>query len=264
MGETFCCMICRLLQARSAACIECGAPTMISLESGADALKYGNLSLQHSPTTRKEKIANAAGVIGIAAGYAGLVAGAALWWPAVPIILGAGAGGLGITAWRARDVTIAPVELLPAVTATDAVTRRGIARRLRGSGATLVEQHVIKRASGDVLLRHTRITPFLLVDVAGERVIIDGTVRITSGARTRALGRRDIVLEALGIPPNVPVHGVIETAVIREGDRVRVTGALAVEILPALAFHRDAGEANVMRGGPGRVVAIACEEGAAS
>ena len=63
---------------------------MISLETGSAALEYANLSLDNTPGTRKEKIANAATMVALLAGYAGIAVGATLWWPAVPIILGAG------------------------------------------------------------------------------------------------------------------------------------------------------------------------------
>jgi len=262
-------MICRLLQDRSAACVECGAATMISLERGADALKFGNISLHHTPTTRKEKIANAAGAIGIVAGYAGIIAGAALWWPAIPMILGAGVGGIGIASWRSRDVEIAQVELLPVSTPANAVEKHGVARKLSDSvksvvdGApVLVEQVVIKKPRGGVLLRRTNVVPFV-VDVDGERLVVAGTVRITSEIARQKLKKSDPIAAALGIPSSLPIAGALETARIRDGDRVRITGVLSVEMVPELAFHRDAGESNVMRGGSSAVVAIACQEGGA-
>lgn len=240
---------------------------MVSLERGAAALKFGNLSLHNTPTTRKEKLANAAGMIGIAAGYAGILAGATLWWPAIPLILGAGAGGLGVVAWRARDVDIAQVELLPIATARDAVTRPGIARKLSETArsaldgaSVLVEEVVIRKPRGGVLLRRVQAVPFV-VDADGERLVVTGALRITSGHARHRLRKADPIAAALGIPPALPVAGVLETARVQDGDRVRVTGALAVEMVPELAFHRDAGEATVMRGAAGAVVAIACERG---
>lgn len=256
-------MICRLLQERSPACVECGAATMVSLERGAEALKFGNLELHNSPTTRKEKLANAAGTIGIVAGYAGILAGAALWWPAIPLILGGGATGIGIAAWKTRDVDIAQVELLPA--AASGLEQHGIARKLSDSvksvvdGApVLVEEVVIRKHRGGVLMRRVTAVPFV-VD-AGQRLVVAGAVRVTSKPARQRLRRGDPVAAALGIPPAVPVAGVLETARVCDGDRVRVIGTLSIEMVPELAFHRDAGETNVMRGRPGAIVAIVVED----
>jgi hypothetical protein len=255
-------MICRLLQEQSAACVECGAATMVSLERGPDGLKFGNLSVKSSPTTRKEKIANAAGTIGIVAGYAGIIAGAALWWPAIPMILGVGVGGIGVAAWKARDVDIAQVDLLPVATASAAVEKRGIARKLSETvrsvidgSPVLVEEVVIRKPRGGVLMRRTRAAPFV-VDVDGERVIIVGALRITSKTVQHKLKKSDAIAAALGIPASLPVTGTLDIAQVRDGDRVRITGALSVEIVPELAFHRDAGEVTAMRGTPDAVVAI--------
>jgi hypothetical protein len=260
-------MICRLLQERSAACLECGAATMISLERGAEGLKFGNIRVQNTPSTRKERFANAAGMFGIVAGYAGIIAGAALWWPAIPMILGAGVGGIGVAAWRSREAEIAQVELLPVATAATAVTRRGIARKLSETvksvvdgAAVLVEQVVVLGPNGDVLLRRMHGAPFV-VDVEGERVVVAGMLRITSKATPRKLKKGEPVAGALGIPDSLPVAGTLAIAQVRDGDRIAITGVLSVEMVPELAFHRDAGEANVMRGAANAVVAIACEEG---
>lgn len=261
--ETFCCMICRLLQERSSTgCVECGAPTMVSLETGSDALKYASLSLSATPTTRKEKIANASTLAALLAGYAGIAVGATLWWPAVPIILGLGAGGVGLTSVLARDVQVAKVEPHPVTTGSPAVEKRGIARKLSdavkcvtdGSPA-LVEQLVIQTKRGGVLLRRTNVVPFI-VDVDGERLVIAGVVRITNDPETRKLKKGDPVIAALGIPKHVNVAGVLASTYVRDGDAVRVTGAQSIEMVPELAFHRDAGEATIMRGVANAVVAI--------
>ena len=97
----------------------------------------------------------------------------------------------------------------------------------------------------------------------GERLVVAGTVRITSEIARQKLKKSDPIAAALGIPSSLPIAGALETARIRDGDRVRITGVLSVEMVPELAFHRDAGESNVMRGGSSAVVAIACQEGGA-
>lgn len=252
-------MICRLLQERSAACVECGAATMVSLERGAAGLKFGNLSLTSAPTTRKERLADAAGSIGIVAGYAGIIAGAALWWPAIPLILGAAVGGIGIAMWKSRDVDIAPVDRWPVATPSDAVEQRGVAHRLTDSlrsvvdgKPVLVEECVIRRRGG-VLLRRTTAVPFV-VDVEGERLVVTGTVRVTAPFLWREVEQNTAI--ALGVPETLPIRGVIEHARVCDGDRVRVTGLRSKEIVRELAFHRDAGAATAMRGVANAVVAI--------
>ncbi len=261
-------MICRLLQDRSTACVECGAPTMVSLDTGADALRYRNLDVGTTPTDRRSKVKQALGMAAGIGGYIGLFAGAIFWVPAIPIILGAGATGIGVSIYRNRAVPIADVELFPVTTAKDAVEIQGIARKLAEHATSaidgspvLVEQAVVYRPKHGVMVRRTASVPFL-VETDGDRYVVAGVVRVTSEPQRGKLKKGDPAVRALGIPPNLPVAGQLATATVREGDPVRVTGAIAVEMVPELAFHRDGGEVNVMRGIAGAVVAIACEKGA--
>lgn len=263
MIETFCCIVCRLLQDPSPACSECGAPTMISLERGREALKFGNLHLDNSPSTRKERIASIAGTAAIVAGYGGLIAGSMLWWPAIPIILGVGGGSAGFVAWRSREVEIAPVELLPVAVGAGAIEQKGIARRLADSvrsvvdGAPLLVEQIVLRAKGNgVLLRRTNAVPFV-VDVDGARVVVTGAVRLATKATVTKLDRKSTVPAALGIPPALAITGTLDVAQVKDGDPVTIRGVPSVEMFPALAFHRDAGETPVLRGVPDAVVAIA-------
>src|SRR5687767_8055511 len=113
-------MICRLLQDRAPACLECGATTMVSLVSGAEGLKYESLAIAaSSPRSRKETIANATGTLAIIGAYAGICLGAAFWWPAIPIILGAGVGAAGLNAALSKPTPIAPVDMLTVALAQD-------------------------------------------------------------------------------------------------------------------------------------------------
>jgi len=245
-------MICRLLQEQSGACIECGS-TIVSLPDDAKLLKYRDMNVSAAPRDTKAKLKTAAGAVGFIGGYIGIAAASVLWPPAIGIIFGGGIATVGYATWRNRGA-IADVELLPVATPKDAVEIRGIARKLSDSmNGALVEEYVIRNRYG-VLLRKTNIVPFLVE--AEPKLVVDGVVRVTSKPSEKKLKKSD--LETLGIP--IPVSGKLGSAVIREGDRVRVTGAIATEMLPELAFHRDAGEVNVMRGAAKAVVAIACEE----
>jgi hypothetical protein len=124
----------------------------------------------------------------------------------------------------------------------------------------LVEEVVIRKHRGGVLMRRVNAVPFV-VDVEGERLIVAGAVRVTSKPARQKLRRADPIAAALGIPHTVPIAGVLETAQLRDGDRVRVTGTVSIEVVQELAFHRDAGETNVMRGRPDGVVTIVVEDG---
>jgi hypothetical protein len=240
---------------------------MVSLDSGREALRYHNLGVSPSATSRVDKAKQALGLAAGVGGYVGILVGAVFWVPAVPIILGVGAGALGYVGWKNRVVPIADVPLMPVHTAVGAVEKRGTARKLAETAKSvvdgsqvLVEQVTIIR--GGVLLRRTTAVPFLL-ELEGDRIVVAGALRVTSKAKSEKLKRSDPIAAALGIPPQLPVAGTLEVATVRDGDTIRVTGVPAVEMVRELAFHRDAGEVNVMRGAPGAVVAIAYDDKAA-
>jgi hypothetical protein len=87
--------------------------------------------------------------------------------------------------------------------------------------------------------------------------VVAGTLRVTRPSRTLGKVKRgDSRLVHIGIPATIAVAGDLDVAVVREGDRVSVTGEPVTEIVPELAFHRDAGEATVMRGRAGAVVIV--------
>ncbi len=231
---------------------------MVSLENGSEALAYSTESLAvEEPKPPSVKLANKASA---AAGkVAGLIASAA-WWPAM-IILAAGAGGAALVSRYAKRVKIVEVPRLAAALPAGATKLQGIARKLGdtvkslGGGQALVEEIVIRKNTG-VLLRRVSIAPFVLE--AGERIVVAGCVRITTPAKTRLVRRDD--LEALAIPASLGISGDIEIATIRDGDRITVTGTPSIEVVREFAFHRDAGEATVMRGIANAVVAIARED----
>ena len=245
-------MICRLLQTQSPACIECGSP-IVSLATDAKLLKYRDLAVAAGSNNRRAKWRQVAGIAGFLGGYTGLFVGAALWPPAIAIILGGGAATAGVVGWRNRGA-MADVPLLPVATPKDAVEQTGIARKLTDSfDGVLVEQSVIRRHGG-VIMRRTKAVPFLVE--TEPKLVVAGIVRVTSKATEQKLDKA--ALRSLGV--SLSVSGKLEVATIREGDRVRVTGAVTTEMLPELAFHRDAGEVNVMRGAANAVVAVACED----
>jgi hypothetical protein len=77
----------------------------------------------------------------------------------------------------------------------------------------------------------------------------------TRAGEPEAIKKNDARALALGLE-DLPLKGTLHASVVTEGDRIAVTGEETQEIVPELAFHRDAGEAAVMRGRAKAVVAI--------
>jgi hypothetical protein len=107
------------------------------------------------------------------------------------------------------------------------------------------------------VVRRLRAAPFLLALDEGERAVVAGVVRLRVAATTEASPPRNPRLVELGIPPKLRPGGELEMRTIRDGDAIAVTGESAVEIVPELAFHRDAGETTVIRGRARSVALIA-------
>ena len=81
-------------------------------------------------------------------------------------------------------------------------------------------------------------------------------MRVVDAKSAGTISRRDPRLASFGVPDSLALAGALEVATVRDGDPVQITGEVAVEVVPELAFHRDAGEAQVMRGALGSVVVI--------
>ena len=182
-----------------------------------------------------------------------MIASAVTWFPAIPIAAGAAGAAIGVTAWRRRGA-LATLPLLEPAVGGEAVTRRGVAHQLDGTIDSIVDGKpvLVEEATlllrGRVVFRRIRIAPFLLAVDGGERAVVAGVVRVRTAGATQPSPPRNPRLVELGIPPRLRPGGELETRTVRDGDAITVTGEAAVEIVPELAFHRDAGETTVIRG----------------
>jgi hypothetical protein len=254
--ETFCCMTCRLLQPQASECVECAA-IIAPL-----AVMQKMLGQKDPSNVTGNSRASTAASVGALLGYGGLVAGSLFAPITVPIGLGAGAIVGGIMWARSKRRIVAMADLAPAQSKA-VVTKTGIARKLRETLPALADQapvlaeQVEIRRRGGLLFRRLAAVPFFVELDAGERLVVAGLVRIKRTPVHHAIARKDPRLAALGIPESYRISGGLETAGVREGDPIKVTGELATEIVSDLAFHRDAGEVPVMRGRAGAVVVVA-------
>jgi hypothetical protein len=259
--EVFCCMGCRLLQSPATECVECGSPLMATIANQRALLERDLSDAAKAPSPRKQALREGASTLGILAAYAGFIAGSTLWWPVAPIVIAGGVGAGLVSALRRRPA-IAAIDSLPVMTGQDAVTRKGIAHRLSesvasitGHGNELAEQVVIRNKKG-LLFRRVRGAPFVVELEGGGRLVVLGTLRVESpSVFVDVIKKGDPRALALGLE-DLPIKGELHVNAVREGDAITVTGVETEEIVPELAFHRDAGETAVMRGRAKAVVAI--------
>jgi hypothetical protein len=183
------------------------------------------------------------------------VVGTVAAWPVtIPAFVGAAIAAAGLGSWRrSRQLfTTGPV-LEPAVR-KGATARRGVAHKLDGTissivdGAPVLVEEATLLLRGGVVFRRIRAIPFVLAQDEGARAVVTGVIRVAGGAVTQPSPARDPRLGELGIPPKLRIAGQLETRTVRDGDAITVTGDSAVEIVPELAFHRDAGATTVIRG----------------
>jgi hypothetical protein len=249
----FCCLACRLLQEPATNCIECDSHLMTAVEAAKPLL----VSRSFEPKPRGAWPLTVGGV----AAYVAVIASAVTWFPAIPIAAGAAGAAIGVTAWRRRGA-LATLPLLEPAIGDGAVARRGVAHKLDGTIDSIVDGKpvLVEEATlllrGRVVFRRIRVAPFLLAIDGGERAVVTGVVRVCGTATTQTSPARNPRLTVLGIPPRLRPAGELHTHVVRDGDAIRVTGESAIEIVPELAFHRDAGETTVIRGRAGSVVII--------
>lgn len=167
---------------------------------------------------------------------------------------------------RRRD-RIAGISMPPAAAAPGAVTVYGIARRFRSTVASLVdeapvllEHAAIKDRSGAVLLRRTEAAPFLLELEEKGPVLVTGVARVGTAHVLRqrlALRKGDPRLEKMGVPADLAISGDLEVvSVVADGPGLAVTGPIEDEAVAELAFHRDGGRTQVMRGRVGAPVVV--------
>ncbi len=88
----------------------------------------------------------------------------------------------------------------------------------------------------------------------GARVRVVGSIALDGNARPLPAGEVAGALQALGLPADVAVPGTLELVLLRDGDAVELRGPVARE--QVASGYREAAEVDVMRGAPGRPVAV--------
>ena len=243
----FCCVECRLLQAPTTACVECGTSMVGPMELVRELLGY-----------RDVKIARGRDWAFLTA----LLAGSSIAFPMLLPVAFGGAIVAAIDKLTSRRRVIRGVALPPVEIARGAVTRIGTARRLRGTvtsivdeAPVLVEQATICDREGDVLLRRSASAPFL-IDGDDGPVLVVGPVRfgkVEAGGRVKT---GDVRLRRMGVPDDLALSGRLRSARVAEVGRFAVTGVVEDEAVAELAFHRDGGGVPVMRGAVGAPVLV--------
>lgn len=247
-------MQCRLLQAPTATCAECGASTTAPVELVRELLYYRDMSV----LDRRDW-----GLI------TAFLAGSSI---ALPILAPFAVGsmlalGLHKLHRLRKKAAIAGVTIPPIVTTPGATTLYGIARRFRGtvsslidSAPVLVEHAQVKDKHGAVLIRRTHATPFLL-DVEGRGpILVTGVTRMMAASilgKKLHVQRGDPRLERMGVPGELAIAGDLEiSTIVADGPALAVTGLIEDEAVADLAFHRDGGRIPVMRGRVGAPVLV--------
>jgi hypothetical protein len=252
-SRTFCCVQCRLLQPPTAACAECGAPTVAPVELVRELLHYRDMNMVSSRDW---------GLI------TALIASTSM---AFPVLAPVALGSLGVLVVRKlrnlRRPAIAGIAPFPIAVPDGGTTLVGTARRFRDvttsivdAAPVLLEQATLSDRRGGVLLRRAASTPFWL-DVEGrEPVLISGLVRVIAPQlyhHPMSVRRGDRRLAMLGVPDDLAIAGRLDVArLVERGPPITVTGLVEDEPIAELAFHRDGGVTRVMRGRAGAVVRI--------
>lgn len=190
---------------------------------------------------------------------AAFLAGSSLWMPIFAPFAGASVIALAISKWRAmrKRSEIVGVSVEIPAPLPSATTVYGVARRFRGGGDVLLSHASVRDAKGGVLVRQTRAQPFLL-EASDGAVLVTGAVRVRAPSfiASRSVVKRD-ELRAMGIPDDFWISGQLETSELRvDAEHVAVTGVLADEAVPEMAFARDGGTMRVLRGTPGAPLII--------
>lgn len=264
-------MACRLIQPEAAACRECNGTVMSALDQAGDLLRFRWDPADRQPrepARHAEAKANArrVGVLGSVGAVTGMSVLGVLGYPLLLIPAVAGSvvltAGFVTAAVRRRRTSVVPVPLYPAVTSAGAETRSGIAHKLIetvtsiGDRVPVLAQEVTVQSRGGVFFRTGRTAPFSVELDDGATIVIAGVVRIATRTAIVRVRADDPRLAELGIPRELGVSGKLHTCSVRDGDRVTVTGELSREVMRELAFHRDGGEASVMRGRSRAVVIV--------
>lgn len=201
-----------------------------------------------------------------------MIAGGSIAFPVIaPLALGSMVV-LGISKLRElhRRRVIAGVELPMPPYRAGTTTILGLPRRFRTTVPSLVneapvllEHAIVRDREGAVLIRRSAGTTFLLEPAHGRPLLVTGAARLVApGLFGRApvrehVRRGDLRLARMGVPPDLAISGYLEIgALVPDEIVVAVTGVVAEESVAELAFHREGGRVQVMRGQAGAPVLV--------
>jgi hypothetical protein len=261
--RAYLCLGCRLLQAATVECAQCGGTTVAPADLVRDLLAYRDLSLAAERDLGLITALLAGGSIAIP-----------ILFPFMLVSLGALVVRVPMRRLRARahaEHRVEPIRVPPPMAAARAIVIAGEVRRFRGGtvqsrwdGAPVIAEEISIESGDGVIVRHAAAAPFF-VDADGERVLVRGHVRLIAEPSWTVGGRKiragDALPYDLGLPRDLRVRGVarrtrlIETAV---ASSVIAIGVESFEALPEHASLRDGGQTRVLVGEPGTPVLIAC------
>lgn len=254
-AATFCCVQCRLLQAPTTTCVDCGAPMTAPVELVRELLYYRDMRFNNHRDW------------GMLTAF---LAGSSLALPILaPFAIGSMVAlGLHKLRGEARKRTMVGIALPPVARPPGTTTLYGVARKFRGTVASvhdeqpvLLEHAVVRDRTGSVLLRRSGAAPFLLEAEGQGTVLVTGPARLVSASvllSSERVKKGDPRLSRMGVPPDLGLTGDLEVVSVLEGNTdLAVTGVVEEEAVVELAFHRDGGRIPVMRGRAGAPVLVA-------
>jgi hypothetical protein len=248
---------CRLLQAPSASCAECGTHLVAPVELVRELLQYRDMNMVSGRDW---------------AFITAMIAGGSIAFPVIaPLAVGSIiALGLGKLLELRKHRAIAGIELPPPPVVRDATTIVGLPRKFRSTVPSLVddapvllEHAMVRDRDGGVLIRRSASSPFLLEPADGRPVLVTGPVRLLAPGLFGKSPLREVVqrgdrrLTRMGVPEDLAIVGELHVGSLVEDQLVvSVTGVVQEESVAELAFHRDGGRVPVMRGRAGAPVVV--------
>jgi hypothetical protein len=262
--RAYLCLGCRLLQAATVECAQCGGTTVAPADLVRDLLAYRDLSLAAERDLGLITALLAGGSIAIP-----------ILFPFMLVSLGALAVRVPVRRLRARahaEHRVEPIRVPPPTAAARAIAIAGEARRFRGGtvqsrwdGAPVIAEEIAIETADGVIVRHAASAPFF-VDAGGERVLIRGHVRLMAEPDWTVGGRKiragDALPYELGLPRDLRVRGIARRTRLTEtaiASPVIAIGVESFEALPEHASLRDGGQTRVLVGEPGTPVLIAAQ-----
>lgn len=264
------CPACRLIQGMADSCAACEHTCLVALDDSSEAILVQKTELEtNEPGSGSTNQAWWAVGIWMAAIVTMIVvgetfgSGAVLGWAMLGTVVAVVAStrflSLGPTLTRRieRELTASPPDRRLVLPPPADSVHEGVTRKLEGS----VESHADGRPclvsavnaidrAGRVYVRARRSVE-LLVEADERLIAVTGEVwLVPSGAHSTPIDKSRV-----GVPAHLEILAELASAVVRDGDRVRVHGTPEIEPHRAFSAYRDA-TGPVLRGRPGAPIII--------